>query len=117
VAVAGQGNDIDLLVILVDESGFLSSNPVPLESAAALFESMGYVRPETGDVSSGGEETDEFNSLRLGDVNIILTDSWEYREKWLAATSLCKSLQEKLGTVFDRDTRVLIHQVVVDGTY
>lgn len=117
VATTGAGNDIDLLVILTDESGLLSSKPVDLAEAAALFEYIGYQQPESGEASSGGEETDEFKSLRLGAVNIILTDDYAYRERWLQATSLCKELHSRLGICSDRDIRVLIHQVVVDGIY
>lgn len=117
VAITGQGNDIDLLVLLTDESGFLESTPMRLSTGADLFHSMGYESPETGEETSGGADTDDFNSFRLGEVNILLTDDPAYRERWLAATSLCKELHSRLGIMGDRDIRVLVHQVVVDGNY
>lgn len=52
----------------------------------------------------------DFTSLRKGNINLIMTSSWDFYNKFQLATNLCKKLNVKM-----KHNRVAIFQAILYG--
>jgi hypothetical protein len=59
---------------------------------------------------SGSYTGPAFHSLRHGEVNLIITDSEEFYDKFMLATHVCKSLN-----VLDKQHRIIVFQSILYG--
>lgn len=100
-AIAGQGNDVDVVVLL----------PGPITSLMTRLPDLGYDlcgRQSYADVGT-------FVAYRRGHINLIILQNSAVYEHWGRAQAVCRSLWA-VG-VGGREIRVLVHAIVVDGEY
>lgn len=98
--IQGVGNDVDVLVLVYARN-----------QAVTVLEHAGYAIE--GEPSSGGPG-DEFESLRRGEVNVLVTEDRAFYEKWIRAAEVCKYVHGRYGHCH-KDDRVKIHQLIMDN--
>ena len=98
VAINGEGNDIDIIVLTAQPISEITDMCKP------VFELCG---------EESYESQGQFVAFRYGDVNIFVPASAELYNLWRIALEMCQWLTTK--GFRDRDTRVAVHQIVVDG--
>jgi hypothetical protein len=79
----GEGNDIDVLLLVEREDG----DDQAIEDVMRALDEAGF--SYTGDPS--GDE-DEFRTLRRGDINVIVTDEVDFFVRFMRAAEVCKFL-------------------------
>lgn len=96
--IYGQGVDIDVLV-LVDSEHLISS----------------WQHPEWKYGGSTPKSGDGWGSWKKGEVNLLLTHSEDYFNKWLTAADVCKYLFHKRSIVLSKEERIAVHAMIMDG--
>lgn len=100
VEICGTGEDFDVLIC--------SSSPESRPKIEEAFAALGF--------ETEGDENyplDEFTSMRLNDVNVLVTDDSAFFEKWNRAVAVCKLVRDEFGSC-ERPLRVAIHQAIMD---
>jgi hypothetical protein len=96
--IHGQGNDIDILVLLDSTGGSVDELRLP-----------GWVyggsTPKSGD---------KWCSWKQGDINLLVTADQTYFNAWVTATEVCKYLFLKRGIVLDKPERIAVHAIIMD---
>lgn len=99
--INGFGNDVDVLVrVCGREKAVLDL----IHAGFAVEGNPGSYEPGDG----------EFESLRRGDTNALITEDAEFYEKWVRAAEVCKYVHGLLPQGINRDGRVHIHQLIMD---
>lgn len=101
VAMFEEGNDLDFSVLVTAEDikEYLSGHR---QDGGALH-GWRYT-----DYDTGGPR--QWAALRKGEVNLLVTNSKEHHEGFIAATEVCKALNLR-----DKSKRILVHRIVRDG--
>lgn len=97
VAINGQGNDLDLVVLVPKLVPFM----------------LAYCYARQGGQSY--ESAGTFESYRDGDVNILLMEDAYFYENWLTAREVCRVMGEY--GFEDRDFRVRMFSIICDGKF
>ena len=96
--IYGQGNDIDILVLL-------DSNGVGVDELRLPGWVYGGSTPKSGD---------GWCSWKQGDINLLVTEDQTYFNSWVTAAEVCKYLFLKRGVVLDKPDRIAVHAIIMD---
>jgi hypothetical protein len=98
--IHGQGNDIDILVLLD------SAAPTCLSVASLILPGWIYggSTPKSGD---------GWCSWKQGDINLLVTADQTYFNAWVTAAEVCRYLALR-GVKLEKPDRIAVHAIIMD---
>ena len=98
--IYGQGNDIDILVLLNTAAPTYTS----IETLVLPGWVYGGSTPKSGD---------GWCSWKQGDINLLVTDDETYFNAWVTAAEVCKYIALR-GVKLEKPDRIAVHAIIMD---
>ena len=96
--IYGEGNDIDILILLDSTGGSIEELRLPGWE-------YGGSTPKSGD---------KWCSWKQGHINLLVTGDETYFNAWVTAAEVCKYLFLKRSIVLDKPERIAVHAIIMD---
>ena len=100
IYIYGQGNDIDILVLL--------DRDIPMCPSVNSLMLPGWVYG--GSTPKSGER---WCSWKQGDINLLVTADQKYFNDWVTAAEVCKYLALR-GVKLEKPDRIAVHAIIMD---
>lgn len=100
--INGEGNDYDYVVY----------EPEDRPAGPMIEDLMGHGFTRTSPESYNDSQ---FLTMRKGDVNLMLTRDPEFHKGFVAAARVCKYMQDGGFVELNREQRVKIHRIIMNG--